>query len=311
MKLSLRPALLPLMAVALLSVAACGGDGGGNGTATSQRSTSTAVRSPEESLSVIAMARDLGAGPSRVPLVVVLADSSQSRVNDRLADLSFSFRHRDDPSFTALSDVQWRAWPVQGGAYVTHPEFDRAGVWEFQVTLTDGGNSRIGSTFVQVNAESSAPAVGDPAPTSPSKTAGTVEEVMQISSALHPDPGFYSISLDDALQSGKPTVVLFSTPAYCTSQTCGPQLETLGELKSEYGDEINFIHIEIYDNVREMLDTGDPSIGRIAQPVRDWGLITEPWTFFIDADGAVTDRFEQYTTFAELEEAAQRLVQAG
>ena len=254
------------------------------------------------------MARDLGIGPSRMPLVVVLSDAAQTRVNDRLADLSFSFKHSDDAEFAPLTDVQWRAWPVQGGVYVTHPEFDRTGVYEFMVELAEDGGERSGSTFVQVNQESSAPAIGEQAPSSETKTASTVEEVQQISSAFEPDPEFYSISLDDALNSGRPTVVLFSTPAYCTSQTCGPQMETLGEVKETYGDRINFIHIEVWDNVREMLNTGDPSIGEVAQPVRDWGLITEPWTFFIGADGVITDRFEQFTTFEELNEAAQRLL---
>jgi hypothetical protein len=257
------------------------------------------------------MARDLGVGPSRMPLVVVLSDAAQTRVNDRLADLTFSYRHRDDANFAPLSDVQWREWPTQGGAYVTHPQFDRAGVWEFRVELAEGAGSRVGSTFVQVNADSAAPAVGDPAPVTQTRTASTVEEVRQISSAFEPDPGFYAISLDAALASGKPTVVLFSTPAYCSSQTCGPQLETLGDLKADYGGEMNFIHVEIYDNVREMLDTGDPSIGRVADPVRDWGLITEPWTFLIGADGVITDRFEQFTNLAELTEAAERLTQHG
>ena len=66
--------------------------------------------------------------------------------------------------------------------------------------------------------------------------------------------------------------------------------------------------MEIFDNIREMLDTGDSSIGRVAQPVEDWGLITEPWTFFVDVNGVVTARFEQFTTFEELSEAADSVL---
>ena len=60
-----------------------------------------------------------------------------------------------------------------------------------------------------------------------------------------------------------------------------------------------------------MLETGDNSIGVIAKPVEDWGLVTEPFTFFIDANGIVTARFEQYTTLTELQEAAETALKAG
>jgi hypothetical protein len=195
--------------------------------------------------------------------------------------------------------------------YVTHPVFDRAGVWEFRVEFADGDDSRVGTHFVQVNPRSSAPAVGDPAPVTQTRTASTVEEAQEISSALNPDLAFYSVSLDEALANGKPTVVLFSTPAYCVTLTCGPQLEALGELKADYGGQMNFIHVELYGNIREMLDTGDPSVGRVADAVQDWGLITEPWTFFIDSNGVITARFEQFTTLSELQEAAEHLLSRG
>ena len=76
----------------------------------------------------------------------------------------------------------------------------------------------------------------------------------------------------------------------------------------DHGQEIDFIHVEIFDNIREMLDTGDSTIGQVAQPVSDWNLITEPWTFFVDSDGVITARFEQFTTSAELYEAMDSLL---
>ncbi len=306
---SIRSLYLTLIAVPLLLVFACGGSS--TDAPNESDVLATAVRNPDNSLSVLLMARDVEIGEARLPIVVLLADEDATRLDDRLDDLSFSYRHTNDEQFAQLPGVAWRAWPVRGGAYTGAPEFDRTGIWEVQVSFDFEGDDRIGSSFLDVQQNSAAPGVGKKAPLTVTKTASTVDEVRQISSALNPDPGFYSISLDEALVNGKPTVILFSTPAFCATQTCGPQLDTLGELKQQHGDSIDFIHVEIFDNIREMLDTGNSSIGEVAEPVNDWGLITEPWTFFVDSDGVITARFEQFTTFDELTKAAGLLLGAG
>lgn len=304
---STRTVHLALLAIPLLLAVACGGSSTGSG---DSGVLATAARGADQTLSILLMARDVGVGEARMPIVVLLSDEEQTRLDDRLNDLAFAYRHTDDAQFSSVPGVAWRPWPVRGGAYTGVPEFDRPGIWEVQVTFSESGKSRVGSSFIQVEQDSSAPGVGDNAPVTVTKTAGTVDEVRQISSALNPDPRFYSISLDEALTNGRPTVVLFSTPAFCVTQTCGPQLDTLSELMEQHGSSIDFIHVEIFDNIREMLDTGDSSIGKVAQPVEDWGLITEPWTFFVDSNGVISSRFEQFTTLEELTEAVNLLLDA-
>lgn len=292
-------ALWGLVTVVMLLLAACSS---GN-PAESSSTPTTLANSTENSLSIVLLAHDIEVDDVRVPIVVMRSDAAQTRINDRLSDLSFSYRHVDDETFSPLGGIEWRQWPVSGGAYTAVPDFDRPGIWEFQVSLNEGGKIRTGTTFLQVEQESSASGVGDTAPVTVTKTAATVDEVRQISSAFNPDPGFYSLSLDEALSNGRPTIILFSTPAFCATQTCGPQLETLGDLKELHSDDIDFIHVEIFDNIREMLDTGDSSISEISQPVEDWGLVTEPWTFFVNANGVIVARFEQFANFEELSEA--------
>lgn len=304
---SARSFYFALLSAPLLLAVACGG---GSPSDNDSGALATAARSADETLSVLLMARDVEVGESRLPVVVLLSDEDRTRVNDQLDDLTFSFRHTDDEQFSPLLGMVWREWPVRGGAYTGIPGFDRPGIWEVQVTFSENGDDRVGSTFIQVEQDSSAPGVGDRAPLTVSKTADTIDDVRQISSAFDPDPRFYSISLDEALTNGRPTVVLFSTPAFCVTQTCGPQLDTLSGLMEQHGERIDFIHVEIFDNIREMLDTGDNSIGEVAKPVEDWNLITEPWTFFVDADGVISSRFEQFTTLDELTEAAQLLLNA-
>ena len=89
-------------------------------------------------------------------------------------------------------------------------------------------------------------------------------------------------------------MVAFSTPAYCTTATCGPQLDVVKRLSESYSDRANFIHVEVYDNPHEI--QGDLSNARIAHAVTEWGLPSEPWTFIVDADGLVAAKFEGFVT---------------
>jgi hypothetical protein len=300
--LSVRLRLIALLAAVFLATALACGDSSAGGPA----ATSTPQGSLSTSLAVVALARDLGVGPSRMPLAVFFAD--QTRLDDRLGDLDFSYKHADDPGYKPLSNASWHAWPVRGGAYVTYPEFNRSGDWQFRVQFKGPEGDREGVTFVQVGEESSAPSIGELAPVAATRTAQTADQVRLISSAFNPDPDFYALSLDEALTNGRPTIVLFSTPAYCNTQTCGPQLDTIGQIKALHRAEIDFVHVEIWENVREMLDTGDQSIGVVAEAVETWGLITEPWTFFVDSNGIIVNRFEQFTTYDELNEATSQLL---
>ena len=94
-------------------------------------------------------------------------------------------------------------------------------------------------------------------------------------------------------------LVTFSTPAFCTTATCGPQLDVVRGLKRRYADRLNFTHVEIYDNPLEMRE--DFSSGRLSPAVEEWNLPSEPWTFIVDGEGLVYAKFEGFTTAEELE----------
>ncbi len=67
----------------------------------------------------------------------------------------------------------------------------------------------------------------------------------------------------------KPVVLLFATPALCVSRVCGPVVDIAEQVKSEVGDDVAFIHMEIFtDNdpnqggARSWPHTGSrPSLG--------------------------------------------------
>ena len=60
---------------------------------------------------------------------------------------------------------------------------------------------------------------------------------------------------------------------------------------------MRFIHAEIYKD-------NNPEHG-VAPWVTEWGLVSEPWVFVVDATGTVTAKFEGAVTADELEAAAR------
>ena len=95
----------------------------------------------------------------------------------------------------------------------------------------------------------------------------------------------------------KPVALLFSTPALCESRVCGPVTDIAEQLKARYGDEVEFIHQEVFvDN--------DPTKGYRA-PLRAFNLQTEPWLFTFDSEGRLAARLEGSFGIEGFEEAVQ------
>jgi hypothetical protein len=268
-------------------------------------SDATITVSPEEidGLTVFAAASDLTPGENRIQFVVkTLGGESLLDAADRL-DLSYSLDNGDGG---AAKDVTWHDWPVRGGAYTATLTFDVPGLWQLRVSDRTAPEMLDGIVALQVKNVPSTPAIGSRPPSTPSKIGQTADELALITSAYDPDPAFYEIGFDDAVASGKPTVVVFSTPAYCQSTTCGPQLDAAAVVRDRHIGEAHFIHVELFDNPAEMLADGDPSLGVESPAVEPWGLPSEPWTFVIDSDGLVSARFEAFTTADEIEAALLR-----
>ena len=97
---------------------------------------------------------------------------------------------------------------------------------------------------------------------------------------------------------GRPVALLFSSPALCESRVCGPVTDVAEQVKSEFDDEVDFIHVEFYED-------NDASKGARSQSLA-WGLNTEPWLFTIDADGVVAARIEGAFSADELRDAVRR-----
>ena len=248
------------------------------------------------------LSQDISVGPQRIFFIVL--DPERERVQASQAQIT-SYYLADDreaagqrrETVTAI----FRPWPVGDvGVYAARLNFADAGQWRAEVALTlPDGAAQTAVGYFAVAPRSFTAAIGSPAPASDTKTVADVDSLSELTSAAQPDPALYRISVADAVASGKPSMVAFSTPAFCTTATCGPQLEEVRTLQSSYGDMANFIHVEIYDNPHEI--QGDLRNARRAPAVAEWGLPNEPWTFIVDREGKVADKFEAYVTREELE----------
>ncbi len=246
----------------------------------------------------VLVSAEVGTGHSRV--LITLQDSALRTLAAPGLKVEESYYDLAASTDTAVSHVagtfRWLI-PEEKGIYAAYSDFTRAGDWGVEVTAHEAGQpDRTARITFSVRETTVTPAIGADAPPSDTLTAADPSAVASISTDHEPDPAFYRLSVRDAIAAGKPFVLVFATPAFCTSGTCGPALDLVKQVAADYVGRVNFIHIEPY-----VLQVSD---GR-TQPVLDaqgqlqtipavteWGLPTEPYVFVVDAHGKVAAKFE-------------------
>ena len=151
---------------------------------------------------------------------------------------------------------------------------------------------------VGVRTRTQAPMNGDVAIKSNNRTLASVQDIEELTTGSLHDPDLYQISIADAILRGRPAVVVFASPAFCLNAVCGPQVEVVQKLKATFGNVVDFIHVDFYDNPREI--QGDLARAIISPTVREWGLPSSEWIFMIDQYGRVFKRFEGFANYSEL-----------
>ena len=250
-------------------------------------------------LTVVLGTPDLAVGTQRVAFVL---SDTQGLVRIPVANLTASFAG-DGEAPAASTLARFYAFP-EGvrGIYVAAVSFDRAGEWRLAVGFPLPDGTEGGTSFpVAVAEQTLAPAVGDRAPASRNRTLRDAE-LRALSTGAEPDPALYERTIAEALAEGRPLVVVFASPGFCTNALCGPQAEVVSVLRERHAERASFIHVDLYENPGA-IRTGGLDVAVETPLLAEWGLETNEWTFVIDAGGVVAARFEAFTTEEELEQA--------
>jgi hypothetical protein len=189
----------------------------------------------------------------------------------------------------------------QVGIYTSVVDFDEAGRWGVELQIDTGERKDTIRPSFNVGSVSTTIAIGADAPHSINRTVDDVDDLSLIDSSATPSEEMHTETIAEALDAGRPILVLFAVPGYCTSQLCGPEYEIMRKLYPQYRDRIDFIHVEPY----EVPSSPDKVL---VQAAVDFGLQSEPWFFVIDADGKVSMKFEGPTSMQELIDALDAVV---
>jgi hypothetical protein len=313
------------LTIAAFLVAGCGDDG-------SEGSREGSPSTPEvgkeagfprpSSRSLRALLSAIPRGPELAPSVSVFEPGKNrfgfalfDRANRQIGDLKVALyvaRGLDEPAggpfFARYEPIEVRS-RYRSRQTVEDPDSARS-VYVADISFPGAGGysvvavAQLGQRLVatrpgqaMVREDSRVPGVDDRAIRVHTPTRESVGgDIEQIETRVPPDT-MHEVDLADALDAKRPVMLLFSTPALCQSRVCGPVTDVAEQVKAEYGDRVDFIHMEIYrDN---MLENG------LRPQVRAWGLRTEPFAFTINSRRVVTARLEGAFSARELRAAVR------
>ncbi|MCH8102626.1 MAG: thioredoxin family protein [Chloroflexi bacterium] len=265
----------------------------------------------ESGFGVILGTPDLGVGQNRVAFV--MTDSDFGIVKFPFSRVE-TFFLPDGPGGKKEGPVervnaQFFDFPLRvRGIYVANLNLDRAGTWEIFVTIPDNDGNRIGIRFPFDVADASASvALGERVPPSANRTLSDVDSIFELTTAGKPDPLLYDRSIKSLVDEGRPFVVTFASPAFCTNALCGPQVEVLSSVGERHSDIAEFVHIDLYENPDEI--KGDLSRADRTPILEEWGVHTDEWTFVVNGNGEVVAKFEAFVPEEELEQAVVRFLE--
>lgn len=288
-----------VLALALVLVAGCGGSSSGQGEPDGQ-TLEELWRAPGEDVAIVPGSADFAPGDVRLTFLVVDGRGRLITAPEARIWISRGLKSTPFAQTTATAEKVGVGGLEPGEAeeiFVTRLNLRKPGTY-WILAEPVGAEKRIQAVGnVVVKADPAAPAVGERVPASETPTLATAT-LAELTTADEPDEELYRTSVADALAAGKPFVVAFATPKYCTSRTCGPVVDVVSEVRERH-PELTFVHVEIYED-------NDPAKGE-NEWVREWGLPSEPWVFVVGADGTVRERFEGTVSVAELDAAVERL----
>ena len=206
------------------------------------------------------------------------------------------------PADVLLTDARYRSKQAAteqdpfAAIYAAEVDFPKRG--QFAVlSATKGADGKfVGATGqVQVSSKNAdvVPSVGEEAPKVQTDTLESMKGDQALLDTREPASDMHENFAD--VVGKKPVALLFATPQLCASRVCGPVTDIALQLRAKYGEQMSFIHQEVYvDN--------DVSKG-LREPLRQFNLPSEPWLFVVDERGKITSRLEGSIGLQQFEDA--------
>jgi len=277
-------------------------------------STNPATPSPSATSSVIPLIiGNQVVGPFRFVFSFIDARTNlPAAAPDRATKVAFIAPGQTTPGAPADATFMWT---IKGtvGQYYLNTQFPAAGDWKavFNTSAPGKPTESIGVGF-QVQQDLPVVNVGEAAPASDNPTAADVGgDLKQISTDPNPDPRFYELSVKEALGAHRPLVLVFATPAFCQSRTCGPALDRVKAGSKGAPSDVAFINVEPYKlaftegRLQPVLDAYNQL--QPVDAVNQWGLDSEPWVFTVDGKGIVRRSFLGMPSDQELQDAIKEI----
>ncbi len=206
---------------------------------------------------------------------------------------------RDDPVEVVEEPVPARSFDEEFGelgVYAADLSYPEPGI--YRVVVFNEERAAVQAIQVIDPEDSNVPQVGQQFPSDTTPTVQSEQDLQELCTR-DPDCTMHDHSLDEALAAGRPIVLTVATPAYCQTAICGPVVDVVEEVKQSAGrDDVAWIHVEVFK------DAGNTPLEFVTETLQ---LPSEPWTFFIGADGDLVDRIQGPTPAPLVQESLERL----
>jgi len=266
-------------------VAACGGS--------SSSSSSGAIDGVSGTLQVVKRFPTSGLVPGSIRLPISLADTSGVLTTDGKVKLPQTLTGKvidtasgDVVIASVTADKHDANMPTPYWPFIV--DVQKVGVYLLILDVAPGSEM---SFQVEEREKALSPLVGDPLPPFDTPTVDNNGGVDPICTRPQGTCPFHTVTLTEALKSGKPVVYIIGTPAYCETGTCAPGLEALIDVSKTIGDAAVFVHADVYT---------DKTATTAAPALQAYKLKYEPLIYITDAKGVLVNRLDAVFDVTEI-----------